>query len=267
MSNLLKYHNVKQLEEKKRVIDSNDKVAERIKELLVSQRAEQLGEEGDSEFIGGLFAESVEVVESEKEKEAERNRQTAYEEIVAQAKEQAASMLEEASAQAQLILENARVEGENKGYEEGCRRAEDNIQKMKEELEEKEKELERDYKRKVNELEPVLVDVLADVFERVFHVQFDDKKSMVLHLAKNAMDKIENSREFLVRVPKENYTFVKERQDELEARVGKTVRVEVIEDMLLKKNQCVIETDSGVFDCSLDIQMERLLKDLKSLSI
>lgn len=249
------------------MIDSNGKVAERIRDLLAVQRAEQMGEDGSQGFVGGLYAENVELIETEAEKEAERKRQEAYDEIVAQAKLEAHKIIAEANEQVAIIEENARIEGEKRGYEQGCKQAEAYIQTMKEELTEKERELERDYQRQVNELEPVLIDVLADVFERVFHVQFDDKKSMVLHLAKNAMDKIENSREFIVRVPKENYTFVKERQDELEARVGKTVRVEVIEDMLLKKNQCVIETDSGVFDCSLDIQMERLLKDLRSLSI
>lgn len=249
------------------MIDSNAKVAERIKDLLAFQRAEQMGEEGTEGFIGGLYAENIEMMESEAEKEAERKRQQVYDEIVAQAKTEAHKIITEANAQSVAIKESARLDGEMQGYDQGCQQAEEYIHRMKKELEEKERELERNYKKQVNELESVLIDVLADVFERVFHVQFDDKKSMVLHLAKNAMDKIENSREFIIRVPKENYSFVKERQDELEARVGKTVRVEVIEDMLLKKNQCVIETDSGVFDCSLDIQMERLLKDLKSLSI
>lgn len=267
LSNLLKFHNIKQIEAEKRIIDSNEKVVERLKDFFARQRVDALGEEEEQGFVGGLFAERVELIETQAEQEAVQRRQEAYDEMIFQAKEQAKKIITEAELEADRIKEEASAAGEQQGYEEGYQKGIEEIQKMKKELEAKERELLQDYHKKVNELEPALVDVVADVFERVFHVQFDDKKSMVLHLAKNAMDKIENSREFIVRVPKENYAFVKERQDELEARVGKAVRVEVIEDMLLKKNQCVIETDSGVFDCSLDIQMECLLKDLRSLSI
>lgn len=41
----------------------------------------------------------------------------------------------------------------------------------------------------------------------------------------------------------------------------------MIADPMLEENQCMIETDSGIFNCSLGVQLENLIKDLKSLSI
>ena len=38
-------------------------------------------------------------------------------------------------------------------------------------------------------------------------------------------------------------------------------------DKTLEKNQCVIEMDNGIIDCSLDVQLEALKQDLKLLSI
>ena len=35
----------------------------------------------------------------------------------------------------------------------------------------------------------------------------------------------------------------------------------------MKKNECIIETDAGVFDCSLDIELNNLIKDIKLLSL
>ena len=42
--------------------------------------------------------------------------------------------------------------------------------------------------------------------------------------------------------------------------------MEIIEDMTLKKNECMVETDGGIYDCSLDGQLEALRKELLLLS-
>ena len=38
------------------------------------------------------------------------------------------------------------------------------------------------------------------------------------------------------------------------------------EDVTLKKNQCLIETDGGIFDCSLGVELKELKKQLLLLS-
>lgn len=42
--------------------------------------------------------------------------------------------------------------------------------------------------------------------------------------------------------------------------------LEVVEDITLHKNECMIETDGGVFDCGLGTQLDELTKRLKLLS-
>ena len=48
--------------------------------------------------------------------------------------------------------------------------------------------------------------------------------------------------------------------------ISKQVTVELIEDATLKENECVIETNSGIFDCSIGVQLEELTKKLRLLS-
>ena len=36
-----------------------------------------------------------------------------------------------------------------------------------------------------------------------------------------------------------------------------------VQDMALKQNECMIETDSGVFNCSLDVELHNLIKQIK----
>ena len=99
----------------------------------------------------------------------------------------------------------------------------------------------------MQELEPKLLDVILDVVEKVFHIQFNDKRDILLHLISGTIAEIEGCKNFRI-------------------RVGKDSQIEVISDTSLEGNQCVIETETGVFDCSLGVQLENLIKDLRSLS-
>ena len=42
--------------------------------------------------------------------------------------------------------------------------------------------------------------------------------------------------------------------------------VEVVEDPVLARAQCTIETDTRIFDCSLDVQLKNLISNIKLLS-
>ena len=48
-------------------------------------------------------------------------------------------------------------------------------------------------------------------------------------------------------------------------RVGHDIELEIVSDATVEGNDCTIETDSGVFNCSLGTQLENLIKDIRSL--
>ena len=60
---------------------------------------------------------------------------------------------------------------------------------------------------------------------------------------------------------------MEEHKNEIIEQVGAAVHVEIMADAALQERQCMIETDSGVFDCGIDIQLENMIKSLKSLSL
>ena len=116
-------------------------------------------------------------------------------------------------------------------------------------------------------MEKDLVDVILEVFNKVFHIQFDDKTEILLSLVSDAIMGIEGSKDFRIRVAQVNFELMENHRHELEDRLGEDISLEMIADPMLEENQCMIETDSGIFNCSLGVQLENLIKDLKSLSI
>ena len=115
-------------------------------------------------------------------------------------------------------------------------------------------------------MEPQLVDAILEVVGTVFQVQFAEKKDFVMHLLQATLNKIEGSKDYLVRVSKDDFAVVSEKKSEIQSQLPRNAVLEIVEDMTLTKNQCLIETDGGVFDCSLDTQMDSLVRDLRTLS-
>ncbi|MGN0290973.1 MAG: FliH/SctL family protein [Lachnospiraceae bacterium] len=267
-SNLYKQRFINSQEIATRVINSNQMVEEKLEELSRKMRIQAGEEAGFTEgFSSGLGAERVDAILKEPEVDYVAQAKEEAEEILAQAKAKADAILINAEEQKKQVLLQAEEEGKLRGYEEGKAKADAEEIELRRQLQEVENSLHADYQRKLEQMEPQLVDVVAKVFEKVFHIQFGDKTEILLSLISDAIMDIEGSKEFRIRVANVNFEFIESRKREIEQRVGEDISLEVISDPLLEENQCTIETDSGMFDCSLGVQLENLIKDLKSLSI
>ncbi|MCI9447077.1 MAG: flagellar biosynthesis protein [Lachnospiraceae bacterium] len=273
LSNLYKQRYVFSDDFSKRVINSNVKVAERLEELQREERmkAQIPDPQGAADgFMLGLQAEEVDAVPKEPVISPEEIRRMAQEEaddLLNDARKQADMILADADSEAQAIREEARNAGFEEGHQEGAAKADAELTELRGQMEEEQRQLKESYRKKIDELEPYLVDIVSDVFEKVFHVQFGDKKDILVYLIERVILNAEGTKEFQVRVSRADYEFVESQKDAISAQVGASIGIEIMADASLQEHQCMIETDSGVFECGLDIQLENLLKTLKSLSL
>ena len=68
-------------------------------------------------------------------------------------------------------------------------------------------------------------------------------------------------------ISSDDYDEIMEHKDDLDAAISSpNTTMEIIEDPLLKENECMIESDSGVFDCSLGVELSEITRKLKLLS-
>ena len=268
MSNLYKQWGVAPKQEGARIINSNAIVAQKIEEMAKKMR-EQAGTEVDftDGFSQGLGAENVEAILEEPQADPIEEAKEEAERILSEAKAKADAILNDAQTRKAELLEQAKEEGRTRGYDEGKAKADAEEQEMQRHLQQLEESLNTDYRNKLQHMEQQVVEVVVHVFEKVFHIQFDDKTEILLSLVSDAIMGIEGSKDFRIRVAEVNFEFMENHRHELEERVGEDISLEMIADPMLEENQCMIETDSGIFNCSLGVQLENLIKDLKSLSI
>lgn len=279
-SNLLKSGWVTIRQEDARVIDSNSLIQKKIRNGLSIQNRKTGGEEvsGGDGFLSGLNAETIEYSEdsqdeavlkspSEEEKEALiREIQQAREELAA-VKAEADSMIENAKAEITIMQTKAYEEAKNQGYQEGCRQGMAEADALKNEYAASQKQLEADYQRELEELEPKLIDVLTGIYEHIFQVDLSDYKELVTGLLIRTMQKMDDVRIFMVHISREDYHTVINSRERILAETGTgSAKVEFIEDMTLSQSQCFIETENGIYDCSLGTELKELERKLKLLS-
>ena len=238
---------------------------EKANTLEAASVARLLGEEldmGDEEFSQGIEAQMV---------PEETYAGPAPEELIENAKREAEEIVQRAQAEAEALKLKAKEEGfsegQRAGYSEAMEQAQSEISQREKELSEKEAFLERTYQEKIKELEPEFVDALSGIYEHIFKVNLKHEKEMIIHLLEVSISRMGAGRDFIIHVSKDDFEAVSAKKDEIRQFVaGKDATLEVIEDMTLTQAECMIETEGGIFDCSLGVQLEELSKQLQLLS-
>lgn len=265
LSNLVKAGRII-AEKEKRVIDYNDLISEKLMEIQKENEESEYSKE-DSEFVSGLNIEGLEQPLDEKElKETAHNVSEEAERILEEANANAAAIVEEAKIRAEILSQEVAKKAEKEGFQEGLKQGTAEVEKQRQLLAEEKVKQDSEYKKQLELLEPELVKVILEVFSKALHVTLEDKEDIIQHLVSNAVAHIENSYEFIIRVSKEDYPILKKNKEQIFEEVPQISTLEIIKDSSLKKNECLIETDGGIFDCGIDTQLEKLISDIKVLS-
>ena len=188
--------------------------------------------------------------------------------IVQDAQAQAEQILADAQAQAEQVLRSAQQEGYDRGYTEGMDAAKQAaMAEVEEELQQRRDELEREYQKALDEMEPTMVETLTRIYEHVFDVNLRNEKQIILHLLQTTLSRVEAEGNFIVHLSPTDYDTVADEKDRLRAAiVDPSAQLELVEDPLMHENECMIETDGGIFDCSLGVELAELTRKLKLLA-
>lgn len=260
LSNLLKQYYVVNQTAERIVIDSNERAEQRIRQSLQAQGFDGIGSEDG--FSVGLDAPEVELESADQ--------------ILSDAKEEAEAILLAAQAKADNLLSESRSNAESlyeaqrqAGYEDGIRAGQEEIDGLRKQLEEeyqqKEEQLLAEYEQELSRMEPDLVDSMIQVFDKVFHIQFEDKRPIILSLVNSTIHGAESAKHFHIQVSEKNRSYLEEHLDEIRGKVAHDVEISVASDTGMTEENCQIETEYGVFDCSIDVELANLIRDIRSL--
>lgn len=269
------------LGEDARVIDMNAILEKRLKEEA-ERRSRQPEHElvaAQDGFTEGLNAEKVDVLlepdaEAASQQNASIQEQEQLNQEIEEARNELASLqaqLEQEKEQAQLEIDQMKTkafeEANEQGYQEGYRKGLDSVQELQKQCEDERLQQEQEYQKKLEEMEPLMVDTLCDVYSHIFKVEAKEHKELVLKLLQDTLLKVDGTGSIIVHVAKEDYAYVQEQKGALLEEAGmQSGSVEIVSDAALARAQCMIETEGGVYDCSLDTELAELKRRLMLLA-
>ena len=224
-------------------------------------------EEWKAEELKKLKCELTEAEKLALRIEMEKNIRTQADVILEQTRAQAEQLKikakEAAEEEKAALFEAAKAEG----YEAGQMQLRQEQEDLRAAFEQKERLLAEEYEKKAKELEPQAADVIVKLLESLTGVCLETKKGIVTYLVSKALADADRSNTFLIKVSKEDLEEVRGAADTFRAMFEREVTLEIVQDGLLKKGECMIETDSNIIDCSLGTQLEGLLEDIRLISV
>lgn len=171
----------------------------------------------------------------------------------------ARSIVDQATTEAERILAEARNAFEServRGYEEGREAAR---------LEMAERMIDAvgtvvDY---LGSIEQDMIDIVSRSLERILGEIGD--KELVVRVVKNALAAVRNEKHLTLRVAPDQVATVKARMNEILSLYPIVVDVQIVGDGRLGANGCILESEIGVIDASLDGQIEALKRSFRKI--
>ena len=289
-SNLFKSYYLNRNTDNARIINSNEAIAQRLEQIgMVMPQVERSNDGFEqvnlfaessvvdpADVLSGEYVPGEEGVPSSVIKSSdfaqEVSQEPVYEgptpeELIAQAQEEIEIMRANAMSELESIRMDAIQSAQTQGYEEGRRQAMQEMEAMRQDIEVERMRLQTWYEQQIDELEPLFVKTLTGIYEKVFEVGLDNQQEIIVNLLRNTMKKLDGCKNFLVHVSAADYQYVKEHKEELlsDSSQEGTV-VDIVEDSMIRENECTIETINGIYDCGIGTQMKELRKKLTLLS-
>lgn len=183
---------------------------------------------------------------------------------------QASKIIADAKAEAEAIKEQAHADGHKQGYEEGSMEAmkvaDEYLENLKKEQEAMVASNNITIEKAVNDAQTKLVDFTCQIIEKLTGILVEDYKSVMFHMINNALTDAETSKKFVIKVSESNYTYISDNYDRLVGAGNSNIDIEIYGDAKLDKSQCIIETDNGIIDLSMEVQVRNLVTAIKLLS-
>ncbi len=259
LSNMIKAYSIRYEGDAKKTIDTHFRIDKELEERRSKALKVTLSQE-DGEFVEGLNAVVVEALPTKED----INEKASV--IISEAKIEAQIILEDAKKEAERIKNEAYAEASKKGYGDGLLKNQKEINQLKTDYEEKARRLKKEYEEMAASLEPEMADITARLVEKLTGVVIEDREEVILYLIDKTLKNLDKCNEYTVRVSKEDFEFVSMRKNLLLGAIGREVPLYIVEDANLTKNQCMIETELKVINCSLDVQLNNLIMDLKLIA-
>ena len=125
--------------------------------------------------------------------------------------------------------------------------------------------MELEYQQLVDELEPNFVRIVMGLVKKLTGVLVEDKRDIIMYLMNQSLKNLSKTNSLIIRVSEADIEIVQKSQEQILELISDNCELDIVQDSSLEQNQCIIEADKQIIDCSLDVQLKGLMEDLKMM--
>ncbi len=182
--------------------------------------------------------------------------------IVKNAKAESVKIFENAVRDVQKHIEELKKQAYDEAYARGCEDAQTEATRL---MEESEKVLRETYEKKeetLSEIEPKMIELVVKIADKLLGDTVKFNHQVILHLIKKGLSQTTVTGNIKIHVSPDDYDLVIGNKNDILEVAGESAEVEILRDFSLKELDCIIETQFGNIECSLDQQFLNLKENL-----
>ena len=180
--------------------------------------------------------------------------------IKREAELEAERIIEEAKRNAELLASEIKQKAEEEGYRYGETQALQQYNALIAEAEEFREKSRKAYEDTLSSLEHDIIELVLDIAAKVVGDEIRSNREAIMGVVRETILSCCNRENIVVKVSPEDYDYVAANENVLRMSIKGLNELEIRKDASLEKGSCVIETEYGSVDGSVDIRLESIRK-------
>lgn len=213
--------------------------------------------------------EVIEIVANSKGEDLLTKAQADAEALLLQATEDAKAKVDQAQAefdkilsdaydQSQGILNQAREDGYNEGFQKGFEEGKATSDQMIQETLQMKNQTIAGYKDIMDNAEREVIDLVIETVETILNRRIDEDYEIIEGIIGKAIKKATHTELLTLRVSNDDYSYAIGIKDTILSMAEKVDDIVIKNDSSLVNGSCIIDTDSGSIDSSIWTQFEQI---------
>ena len=114
-------------------------------------------------------------------------------------------------------------------------------------------------------MESEVVALSVDIAMKILNKEIDKNDDYIINIVKDAMDKISSKKDAILKVSEKDYTIIIGNIDMMLAKVEGFGDVTVIKEPSLPDGSCLVETEYGTIDGSMNTRIEQIKNEIQRM--
>ncbi|SIQ73821.1 flagellar assembly protein FliH [Peribacillus simplex] len=164
-----------------------------------------------------------------------------------------------------MYIEQAQKEGYQQGVEDGIQKGYNEIAAEIAFAKEVVESSKKDYRHNIESSETVILNLALKVAGKIIGKQLEKDEESFLYIVKRAIKEVRDYREVQLHIHPIQYQSILSHKDELLAIFPKDTELYIFPDDELEVGSCIIESENGRMDASVDSQLQEIKVKLTEL--